>query len=228
MTSRVSRVSARGAALGVGAVLLGGVAVGAAGAVQPSVAPVVAQVDEPTPDVPADEANADDATHEERVADLSARIRERLAELVSDDTITAQQADAVADHLAEQRVEERSDRPFDRSGEHRRGPDGPRHGGPLGRILGGDLLDEILGLEPRELLEQLRDGATLDEILEERGIDLDEVVDTVLSEARERFEQAVDEGRVDVERWDDVDVDEWLDRLEDRVREGLDRLTDGG
>jgi hypothetical protein len=127
-------------------------------------------------------------------------IANALAGLVEDGTLTQEQADAVAETLDEQLPAP--------------GPGG--FGGPRGH--GGILLDlevaaEELGLTERELHEQLHDGTTLAEIAEEQGVDLDDLVNVIVETVEERLAAAVDEGRIDQER-----ADELAATLEERVR----------
>jgi hypothetical protein len=136
-----------------------------------------------------------------------------LAGLVEDGTLTQEQADAVAETLDEQLPA--------------RGPGG--FGGPRGH--GGVLLDldvaaEELGLTEQELREQLHDGASLAEIAEEQGVDVDDLVNVIVDAAEERLAAAVDDGRIDQERADEIAAN-----LEERVRtfveEGLPAPPDG-
>jgi hypothetical protein len=140
-------------------------------------------------------------------------IADALAGLVEDGTLTQEQADAVAETLNEQLPAH--------------GPGGL--GGPHGH--GGILLEldaaaEELGLTEEELREQLRNGASLAEIAEEQGVDVDDLVGVLVGAAEERLAAAVDDGRIDQER-----ADELAAGLEDRIRtfveEGLPAPPDG-
>jgi hypothetical protein len=127
-------------------------------------------------------------------------IADALAGLVEDGTLTQEQADAVAETLDEQL-------PAHGPG----GFGGPRgHGGVLLEL---DVAAEELGLTEQELREQLHDGATLAEIAEEQGVDVDDLVNSIVDAAKENLAAAVDEGRIDQERADEITAD-----LEDRVR----------
>jgi hypothetical protein len=145
--------------------------------------------------------------------DRAETIANALAGLVEDGTLTQEQADAVAETLDEQLPA--------------RGPGG--FGGPRGH--GGVLLDldvaaEELGLTEQELREQLHDGASLAEIAEEQGVDVDDLVNVIVDAAEERLAAAVDDGRIDQERADEIAAN-----LEERVRtfveEGLPAPPDG-
>lgn len=115
--------------------------------------------------------------------DPGERLRETLQALVDDGTITAEQADAVAAHLIENRPE--------------RG-DGPGHGrGGPGRGLGAEVLSELLGLDADDIKEQLRDGATLAEIAEAQGVEVSAVVDALVGELEDKVAAGVEDGRLD-------------------------------
>ena len=79
---------------------------------------------------------------------------------------------------------------------------------------------------PEELHEQLRGGATLAEIAEEQGVDIDDLVTALVAAAEEDLAAAVEAGRLDQERADEIAGD-----LEDRIRtfveEGLPPPPDG-
>jgi hypothetical protein len=127
-------------------------------------------------------------------------IANALAGLVEDGTLTQEQADAVAETLDEQLPA--------------RGPGG--FGGPRGH--GGGLLDldvaaEELGLTEQALREQLHDGANLAEIAEEQGVDVDDLVTVIVDAAEETLAAAVEDGRLDQERADEIAAN-----LEERVR----------
>ena len=207
---------------GLGAGLLGGVAAGlvlgvpglsgASGA--PSLGgPIPAQSDEQQPaDSGADDASsqADDTDREERADELrterTERIRENLQSLVDDGTLDADQADAVAEHLA-------AELPSRSSG----GDHGP---GPIGRALDGERgeriterltgraerlerLAEVLDLGRDDLVDRLRDGESLAEIAETQGVDPDELVDVLIAERVERIDDAVADGDLDPDEADE-------------------------
>lgn len=204
-----SRPRNRAVAIGLTAGLLGGTAAGmvfgvpgltSADSATPS---VVAQVDDDT-DVLGD---APDARPEPGV-----RLREAIQPLVDDGTITADQADAVVATLLdaapdrEERRDQRGDR-RDRREERRDRRDAP------------EAVQELLGLSPEELREQLRDGATLGEIAEEQGVEPQAVVDAIVAELTERVDAAVAAGKLDAER-----AAEKLAEAEERISE---RVTNG-
>jgi len=188
--SGVNRAVAAGLTLGV----LGGTAAGlvlgvpgltsaASGDVAVQPVAVVQQVDETDPPAPVD-APADDAP-----AGAGTRLRETLQPLVDDGTITAEQADAVAARIVENRPE-RGER-----GERREG----QRGGPgmFSRGVGSEALTDLLGLDAQELRQQVRDGATLAEIATAQGVETQAVIDELVAELTERVDNAVENGRID-------------------------------
>lgn len=132
---------------------------------------------------------------------MGARLRETLQELVDAGTVTAEQADAVAAHLVENRPE-RGDR----------GPGGHRGGGPFGRGVASEALTDVLGLDAEALRMQLRDGATLAEIAATQGVEVQAVVDALVAELDERVTTAVENGRID-----QAQADEKLAEAEARI-----------
>ena len=140
-------------------------------------------------------------------------IANALAGLVEDGTITQEQADQVAETLDEQLPD--------------RGPGGLGDPGIRGgMLLGLDAAAEELGLTQEELHDQLHDGATLAQIAEEQGVEVDGLVNALVTAAEEGLATAVQEGRLDQERADEIAAD-----LEDRIRtfveEGLPAPPDG-
>jgi hypothetical protein len=146
------------------------------------------------------------ATRSDAPAEMGARLRQMLQPLVEDGTITAAQADAVATHLVENRPERGE-------GREARGPGG-RHGGPgtFGHGVASDDLADLLGLDPQDLREQLRDGATLAEIALAQGVAPQEVVDELVGELEERVGNAVENGRLD-----QAEADERLAEAEAKI-----------
>lgn len=133
----------------------------------------------------------------------STRIRETLQDLVDDGTITAEQADAVVAQL----VEHRSDR-GDRERRHPRGPNQRTPG------VFSETLTDLFDFDVQELREQLRDGATLAEILDTQGIDLESMLDELSAEITEHLDAAIENGRLDRSV-----VEERLAEARDRIME---------
>ncbi len=130
------------------------------------------------------------------------RITEALSGLVSDGSLTQEQADEVADTLSEAGIG---------------GPGG--HGG--GR--GGGHLDlaaaaSALGLTEEELRTALEaDGTSLADVAEEHGVPVDALVDALVTAAQEDIAAAVEDGELTQEQ-----ADERLADLEERVTERVD------
>jgi ribosomal protein S20 len=60
-----------------------------------------------------------------------------------------------------------------------------------------------IGIEPVELLQQLRDGQTIAEVAEANGVDVATVVDAVVAAMQERLDSAVDNGWITQEQADE-------------------------
>jgi hypothetical protein len=140
-------------------------------------------------------------------------ITNALAGLVEDGTITQEQAETVAETLDEQLPA--------------RGPGGlGGPGGHAGVRIGLQTAAAELGLTEEALHEQLHDGATLAEIAEDQGVDVDDLVTALVAAAEEDLAAAVEDGRLDQERADEI-----IATLEERIRtfveEGLPAAPDG-
>jgi polyhydroxyalkanoate synthesis regulator phasin len=243
--------SKRYTAIGVTAGLLGGAAIGAAlgspgfSSAAGSPSAVVQQEDTgtddtttttddttSTDDTSTDDTSTDDTSNDDTGSELttrmSERLRDELQDLVDDGTITAEQADAVADHLVDQVERHFGDGFGDGGFGHHGGRGGPGSGGPGfgGPAFDGDVLSDLLGVEVDELRDQLRDGATIAEIAEANGVDVQGVIDALVAEAEEHLALAVENGRLTQEEADEklADVRE---RITEMVEQGRpDRLAD--
>jgi len=152
------------------------------------------------------------ATTEQAVGDRVARIRQALAGLVSDGTITQEQADVVATTVDEQLP---------------RRAVGHRHGG-LGGRAGLAAAAETLGVTREELRTALREGSSLADVAEEQGVPADDLVTALVDAARARLAEAVTDGRLTQEQ-----ADARAARLPERIgdlveREGLGRRGRAG
>jgi hypothetical protein len=76
---------------------------------------------------------------------------------------------------------------------------------------------KYLGLSPRELREELREGKSLAEIAAEQGKSVDGLVDALLERAKKRLDAAVDRGRITRER---------ADAILERLTEGVAKLVE--
>ncbi len=136
--------------------------------------------------LPALAATTDDSTTAtQAVGDRLSRIKDALSGLVSDGTITQDQADKVAETL-DDALPQRGD-----------GPPG------MGlRGFGADLatLASTLDLTVDELHTELHSGKTLAEIAEDQGVSTTAVVDAVVEAATARIDDAVADGRLTAEQ----------------------------
>jgi hypothetical protein len=190
----------RGVAIGIAGGLLAGTAAGlvfgvpglSSAASDSTPAAVVQQTDETDPSTPAP-AETPDA---EDAPEMGTKLRETLQPLVDDGTITAEQADAVAAHLVENRPERGEGGFGGGPGGHRGGPGGGMfgRGGPG---MGSEALTGLLGLTAEEIHTQLHDGATLAEIATAQGVEVQAVVDALVAELDTRLDEAVTNGRID-------------------------------
>jgi len=130
--------------------------------------------------IAADEMVTDEtATDETTPADdtpLRSRIIEWLAPLVEDDTITGEQAEVVADTLAEHL---------------------PRLGHRVVRgLMAVDEAADFLDMTARELVEALSDGTSLAEIAQGIGLDPDDLIAHLIGVVEEHLDEAVADGRI--------------------------------
>ena len=139
--------------------------------------------------------------------DHSARLQETLAPLVEDGTITQEQADKVVERLL-------ADRPVGRGpgGHGPGGHGGP--GGPGGGWFGGEAAATALGISVDDLRTELRDGASIAQVAEEKGVAIDTVIAAIVAERTETIEAKVTAGDLTRE-----EADEKLADLTERVTE---------
>ena len=95
--------------------------------------------------------------------------------------------------------------------EDRPGPCRDHHGFGHGLIAA---TAEVTGLEPADIVDQLRDGTTLAEIAEANGSSTDAIVDAALANLSEKLDEAVTEERITQE-----EADEKLAEAEERLTE---------
>ena len=198
----------KGLTIGLAAGLLGGAAAGFAfgvpgltSAASPS---AVQQTEDTTPatDPAADPAPAPDV-------ERGTRLRESLQPLVDDGTITAEQADAVVTQLKDSMPEREG-----RGGHFGRGGRG-------GFPFDGEVL-ETLGIDVATLREQLQAGSSLADIAAAQGVDVQALIDTLVTEGSERIDEAVAAGRIDEAEAATRKAD-----LETRVTEMVNKTFDG-
>ena len=202
--------SKRSTTIGVAAGLLAGGAIGLVATV-PS---LTSAASDDSSDVVVLQDDTDESTDEttEETTDerpeVGDRLRETLQPLVDDGTITDTQADAVTEHLVENRPE--------RTGRiNRRGVDG--HG------RNGTVVADLLGIDNETLRSELAAGKSVADIAEANGIDVQTVIDALIADAESHIDMAVDHG-LDEDR-----AAARLDRITERIEAGVYRTrgTDG-
>ncbi|MFZ4669292.1 MAG: hypothetical protein ACOYML_08335 [Microthrixaceae bacterium] len=140
--------------------------------------------------------------------DPSARIGETLAPLVANGTITQAQADAVTQALV--------------AAMPKGGPRGD-HGGPggeHGRRPGLAAAAKALNVTEDELRTALQGGKTLAQVAQEKGVDVQVVIDALVNEARTHFADEVKNGELTQEQ-----ADQRLAKVTERI---TDMVNNGG
>jgi hypothetical protein len=133
------------------------------------------------------------------------RITDALAGLVSDGSLSQEQADEVATTLSEAGI----------------GGHGGHHGGRLGL----EAAAAALGMSEDELRTALEpEGTTLAQVAEDQGVAVDTLIDALVRAQEERIAAAVEDGRLTQD-----EADERLADLEERVTERVNSADrDGG
>lgn len=90
----------------------------------------------------------------------------------------------------------------------------PERRGTVRTIL--EVVAEETGLTAQEIFEQVRDGATLAEVIEANGGSVQNVTDALLAEVQIRVDEAVASERITQERADEI-----LAEMESRISEAL-------
>jgi hypothetical protein len=204
MNRRTRRLTGGAAALGAGAILIG-----------PITALAQSNDDPPASTAPADPAPDDPESPDgPREVDIAGRLAEVLQPLVDAGTITQAQLDAVVAAVQDAAP------PW--SGRGPGGPHGDRRGRP-GHIVGRMSLEtaaETIGITEDELLDAVRDGQTIAEVATANGVEPQTVIDTLVTEATERLDEAVADGRIDQEDADERRA-EITERITTAVNEGI-------
>jgi polyhydroxyalkanoate synthesis regulator phasin len=154
-----------------------------------------------------------DATDDADRPEPGVELRAVLQPLVDDGTITAAQADAVTAQLVANRPE---------GGHGRFGGFGGHGGfGGLGghRGFDGEVIAGLLGIDVDTLRTDLQDGKTIAEIATEQGVDVQTVIDALVTEAQTHLDQAVTDGR--------LTEDEAATKLAEITTEITDRVNNG-
>lgn len=145
---------------------------------------------------------------------LLAEAETRLAEAVASERITQERADEILANL-ETRITEALNSEFELGGRGERLRERFQDG------LRGDafgIITESLGLEPGEIRQAIADGATLAEVIETNGGDVDAVTAEIIALATERVNGLVADETITQEQ-----ADEFLAELETRVDTFLNR-----
>lgn len=66
---------------------------------------------------------------------------------------------------------------------------------------------EAIGIEPSELFQAIRDGQTVAEVAQDNGVDPSTVADAIVADARDRLDQAVEDGTLTQEEADEKAAD---------------------
>lgn len=144
-------------------------------------------------------AEAEGADTQTIVDAVRAQVTEMLKEAVESGRLTQEQADRILERLAECDGEELRclGLPFGPGlgmrGDFRMG------GGWWGSRGGLDAVAEVLGMDTDDLMAELRDGKTLAEIAEEKGVDFQAVQDAMIAQMEQKLQKAEDEGTLSPE-----------------------------
>lgn len=146
-------------------------------------------------------AGAQDSTTEAEITESESGLSTVLGGLVTDGTLTQDQADAVESALQEAREA---------------GVIGHRH--PRAhRFLHSDVFSD-LGLEPEDIRSGVADGLTLGEIADANGSSADALADALAQAMNDRLDAAVEAGRIDAE--DAAERAEGIDEKADDIVNG--------
>ncbi len=113
------------------------------------------------------------------------RILKALKPLITDGTISQSQAEAVAKRLAtaESGMVRRHDRRV---------------------AIGYSEIAEELGLSQTDLAKAIKDGKTIEQIAADHGVDINEMIDSLIAKLGTRLDQSVAEGKLTREKADQI------------------------
>lgn len=172
--------SKRLAAIGLGVGLLAGsgaaLVVNLPGGAGASSGPVVVSSDDATATT--------DTTAPGSWGEPGDRMRDLLAPLVADGTLTDEQVEAIIDEIQSRRPAGPPD------GRH--GPGGWRGHRGAGPVL--STAAEVIGISADDLRAALAEGQTLAEVAQANGVDPQRVIDALVAEAEQRITTMVNEG----------------------------------
>lgn len=145
-----------------------------------------------------------------------------LDELVADGTITQAQADAIRGKLKE-KVESlpKGEGHGPGKGGFGGGPGGPGGPGGFGGLMGAglDQLATSLGMTADEVKAGLREGKTIAQLAEAKGIAPQKVIDDIVAAATAKIDEAVASGKLPAERADTIKAN-LAERIASFVNEG--------
>jgi len=150
------------------------------------------------------DSSSSSSTTDRAAARLSA-LKGALTGLVTDGTITQDQADEVASTLAESDL----------------GHGG--HGGRGGGRVSSEATAEVLGITVEQLRTAQEDGQTLAQIAEANGVSRADLVDGLVAAAKEQLAADVTAGDLT-----QAEADEKSAALAERIEEQVDRVGRGG
>lgn len=161
-------------------------------------------------------AEANGVSADTVAAALTAEMQSHIADHVTAGDITQEQADT---RLAS--VDERVDDLLNGTlplGGHRGefGRDGAGMRGFGGRLGMSSTLPDLLGIDADELRVQLRGGSTIAEIAESSGVSVDDVISGLVSDASDRLDTAVTDGKITQDQADQALTD-MTQRITDMV-----------
>ena len=158
------------------------------------------------------------------ISALTAGVEARLSEAVADGTLTQAEADKHLERIRDvtTKLVTHEGKPAlgsgPHAGKHRQYAQGhhrPRQTvDKIAAHLRGTIgaVTELLGLEPKDILTQIREGSTVAEIAESQGVSLDELVGTLIADVEAKLSEAVASGKLT-----QAEADEHLERATEMV-----------
>ena len=100
-------------------------------------------------------------------------------------------------------------------------PGAGRHGGPKGPGLGVDVFGEVaglMGMQPRDMMQELRAGKSLAQIAQEHNVSLDTLKTNLIALAKTHLDQAAADGKFTAEQ---------ASAMQAKLAEHIDRILNG-
>ena len=146
----------------------------------------------------ADVAAAKGISQEKLTADLLAQVKTQLDGLVSDGKLTQEQADNIytqTESNIDQIVSGQSGFNF-----------GPRFGGPMqpGGVRVMDAAATVLGMSVDDLMTELKDGKSLADVAEAKGISVEKLTADLLGQVKVQLDGRVSDGELTQEQADSI------------------------